>query len=186
MTDCVCIAKSRLSLHLKYEALPDSITPIESSITAGNMVAKLQKGLSVAARIPRYMLKKTISDNVAMRYRKLTTLLASIPLFLAACTQAAGFGSYSEVGDISGGVVSTTGERYSDFKIVTVLPRDAIAAIDNPKFISVDEANESYEEDELVLGVEFNGEARAYSIPMLSSHEIVNDTVGGVKIAVTW
>ena len=36
------------------------------------------------------------------------------------------------------------------------------------------------------LGVEFNGDARAYSVPLLSSHEIVNDTVGGVKISVTW
>ena len=104
------------------------------------MVAKLQKGYSVAARIPGYMLKKTISDKVTMRYSKLTTLLASIPLFLAACTQAAGFGSYSEVGDVGGEVVSTTGERYSDFTIVTVLPRDAIAAIDNPKFIPVEKS----------------------------------------------
>ena len=171
---------------MESEAQSDSITPFESSITAGNMVAKLQKGLLVTARIPGHMLIKTISENVAMRYSKITTLLASIPLFLAACTQAAGFGSYSEAGDVGFDVVSTTGERFSDFKIVTVLPRDAIAAIDNPKFIPAEEANESYEEDELVLGVVFNGDARAYSIPMLSSHEIVNDTVGGVKIAVTW
>ena len=69
---------------------------------------------------------------------------------------------------------------------MTVLPRDAIPAIDNPKFISAEDADESYTDDELVLGVEFNGDARAYSIPTLSTHEIVNDTVGGVKIAVTW
>ena len=82
--------------------------------------------------------------------------------------------------------VSSAGERYSEYEILTVLPRDAIPAIDDPKFIPVAEANESYAEDELVLGVEFNGDARAYSVPLLSSHEIVNDTVGGVKIAVTW
>jgi hypothetical protein len=167
---------------LKYEVLPDSFTLIESSITAGNMVAKLQKSHLVTARITEYMLKKTVLDTLTNRSGMVTTVLASIPLLLAACTQAAGFGSYSEVGDVA----STTGESYSDFTIVTVLPRDAIAAIDNPKFIPAEEANESYEEDELVLGVEFNGEARAYSIPMLSSHEIVNDSVGGVKIAVTW
>ena len=40
--------------------------------------------------------------------------------------------------------------------------------------------------DELVLGLSINGDSRAYSVPMLSSHEIVNDTVGGRKIAVTW
>ena len=40
--------------------------------------------------------------------------------------------------------------------------------------------------DELVLGLSINGESKAYSIPMLSSHEIVNDVVGGVPLAVTW
>jgi hypothetical protein len=66
------------------------------------------------------------------------------------------------------------------------LPRDAIPAIDEPQFLTVAEADAIYDPDELVIGVEFNGEARAYSVPLLSNHEIVNDTVGGVKIAVTW
>lgn len=81
---------------------------------------------------------------------------------------------------------ASTGERYGDYDIITVLPRDAIPAIDDPVFISVDEADEAYFADELILGVEINGDSRAYSIPMLSSHEIVNDVVGGRKIAVTW
>lgn len=75
---------------------------------------------------------------------------------------------------------------YADLEIVTLLPRDAIPAIDNPQFLSADEADEFYDPDELVIGVTFNGDARAYSVPLLSNHEIVNDTVGGVKIAVTW
>ena len=78
----------------------------------------------------------------------------------------------------------TTQER--DLEIVTLLAQDAIQAIDNPIFLSAAEADQQYDPDELVLGVEFNGEARAYSIPLLSRHEIVNDTVGGEKIAVTW
>lgn len=73
-----------------------------------------------------------------------------------------------------------------DYQIVTLLPRDAIPAIDNPTFLNIEDADQVYSPDELVIGVEFNGEARAYSIPHLSRHEIVNDTVGGVKIAVTW
>lgn len=73
-----------------------------------------------------------------------------------------------------------------ELTIVTLLPRDGIPAIDNPVFLDVAEADEEYAPDELVIGVEFNGEARAYSIPLLSSHEIVNDVVGGEKIAVTW
>lgn len=76
--------------------------------------------------------------------------------------------------------------RYDDFEIITLLPPDAIPAIDNPTFHTADEADQYYDPDELVMGVVFNGDARAYSVPHLSSHEIVNDEVGGVKIAVTW
>jgi hypothetical protein len=78
----------------------------------------------------------------------------------------------------------TDGER--ELNIVTLLPRDGIPAIDDPEFLDVAQADEEYAPEELVIGVEFNGDARAYSIPLLSSHEIVNDTVGGEKIAVTW
>ena len=77
-------------------------------------------------------------------------------------------------------------DKYADYEIITLLPRDAIPAIDNPQFLSAADANEFYDPDELIIGVEFNGDARAYSVPFLSNHEIVNDTVGGVKIAVTW
>lgn len=73
-----------------------------------------------------------------------------------------------------------------ELTIVTLLPRDGIPAIDDPVFLNVADADEEYAPEELVIGVEFNDEARAYSIPLLSSHEIVNDTVGGEKIAVTW
>jgi len=76
--------------------------------------------------------------------------------------------------------------NYGELEIVTLLPRDGIPAIDNPQFLSADEADEEYAPDELVIGVNFDGDARAYSIPLLSGHEIVNDTVGGKKIAVTW
>ena len=115
-------------------------------------------------------------------------LLVATTLLLAACSQAIATPADIALEETSSdpGAISSAGERYSDYQILTVLPRDAIPAIDNPEFESVAEANESYDEDELILGVEFNGDARAYSVPLLSSHEIVNDTVGGVKIAVTW
>lgn len=79
---------------------------------------------------------------------------------------------------------SAAAERTLD--IVTLLPRDAIPAIDRPRFYSTAEADAEYAPDELVLGVSLGGESRAYSTALLSSHEIVNDTVGGRKIAVTW
>ena len=70
-------------------------------------------------------------------------------------------------------------------EIVTLLPRDGIQAILNPQFITPAEADR-YAADEPVLGVSINGDSRAYSIPFLSGREVVNDTVGGVPIAVTW
>ena len=74
-----------------------------------------------------------------------------------------------------------------DLDIVTLLPPDAIPAINNPMFFdTIEEADTVYGEGEYVLGVEIDGDARAYSVPLLSSHEIVNDTVGGRPIAVTW
>ena len=77
-------------------------------------------------------------------------------------------------------------------EIVTLLPKDAIPAILDPKFLSVEEADEKLmtrmgsPDDALVLGLSINGDSRAYYIPTLSSVEIVNDTVGGQPLAVTW
>ncbi len=77
-------------------------------------------------------------------------------------------------------------EAKREFRIITLLPPDAIPAIDDPVFLSATDADEEYDPDEQVLGVVFDGEARAYSTVLLSGHEIVNDTVAGRKIAVTW
>lgn len=117
-----------------------------------------------------------------------TLFLVALTALLAACGQVRDLPDDVVPKETPGDpeATSSAGERYSDYEILTALPRDAIPAIDDPKFVSVDEADESYGEDELILGVEFNGDARAYSVPLLSSHEIVNDMVGGVKIAVTW
>ena len=73
---------------------------------------------------------------------------------------------------------------YSDDRILTVLPFDAIPAILNPEFVSATEAKLAAKSP--VIGVNFDGESHAYSIHLLNGHEIVNDEVGGVKIATTW
>ena len=118
-------------------------------------------------------------------------------LILAACTGAGTVESLPtpeptttpaagrpEIGDV--GSTRIPADKYADLEIVTLLPRDAIPAIDDPQFLSSAEADDFYDPNELVIGVEFEGDARAYSVPFLSNHEIVNDTVSGVKIAVTW
>ncbi len=64
-------------------------------------------------------------------------------------------------------------------------PKDGIPAINNPKFIAKDKV--SYlTPDDRVLGVEINGEAKAYPIRILNWHEIVNDTVAGQRVSITF
>ncbi len=70
--------------------------------------------------------------------------------------------------------------------VITLLPYDAIKAILEPRLVDVEWANQQMIDTEQVIGVSIGGEHRAYPIYMLSSHEIVNDIVGGKPIAVTW
>ena len=65
-----------------------------------------------------------------------------------------------------------------------LLPRDAIAPVYEPLFAPAEFA--SLPPDELVIGVEINGESKAYPIGPLIFREMVNDTVGGVPVLVTW
>jgi hypothetical protein len=77
--------------------------------------------------------------------------------------------------------------RIDPSEIVTLLPKDAIPAIHDPKPLLVPAREvKGVRDTDQVLGVAIGGESRAYPIPFLSWHEIVNDTVGGVPIAVTW
>jgi hypothetical protein len=63
-------------------------------------------------------------------------------------------------------------------------PRDGIPALFDPPSIAAAEA--PWSDDELVLGVAWNGEARAYPIAILEWHELVNDTVGGLPVLVSY
>ena len=69
-----------------------------------------------------------------------------------------------------------------------VLVREPFPAIVKPENVSAEQANQSLHPEELVLGVEVNGEARAYPINMLAAppREIINDELGGQAIAATW
>jgi len=63
--------------------------------------------------------------------------------------------------------------------------RDCIPSIDDPKYVAAEEA-EFLGDDELIMGVDINGEQRAYPARIMDYHEIVNDTIAGQPIAVTW
>jgi hypothetical protein len=65
-------------------------------------------------------------------------------------------------------------------------PRDGIPPIDQPVFISIAEADEWLRPMEPVIQLAINQEVRAYPIQILTWHEIVNDTVGGLPVVVTF
>ncbi len=64
-------------------------------------------------------------------------------------------------------------------------PKDGIPSIDNPKFVPVSEMTDLGPQ-EPVIGLVINGDARAYPLRILTWHEICNDEVGGVPVAVTY
>jgi hypothetical protein len=64
-------------------------------------------------------------------------------------------------------------------------PKDGIPSIDRPAFVPV-AAVRGLADTEPVVGFVLNGDARAYPLRILTWHEIVNDTVGGVPVAVTY
>ncbi len=63
--------------------------------------------------------------------------------------------------------------------------RDCIPSIDAPKFLPPGQSGITADED-LVMGVNYAGVARAYPIHILNLHEIVNDQIGDLAFAVTW
>lgn len=80
--------------------------------------------------------------------------------------------------------------------LVQLLPKDGILAVFEPVMRPAEWADElipterapepRIDPSQLMIGVSINGEHRAYSVPYLGQREIVNDVVGGRKIAVTW
>lgn len=64
--------------------------------------------------------------------------------------------------------------------------RDGIPSIDQPRFFSTADALASAKASTPVIQFEINGDVRAYPLDILIWHEIVNDVVGGVPVAVTY
>ncbi|MEJ2559449.1 MAG: DUF3179 domain-containing (seleno)protein [Anaerolineae bacterium] len=65
-------------------------------------------------------------------------------------------------------------------------PKDGIPAIDEPRFISIDEADAWLQPQEPLILLQVGDDVRAYPLQILMWHEIVNDTVGGVPVTVTF
>ncbi len=68
------------------------------------------------------------------------------------------------------------------------VPRDGFPVFDNPDTLSAATAEADgmiYPRDP-VIGVSLGGEAKAYPITVMGVHELGNDTIGGIPIAVSW
>ncbi len=65
-------------------------------------------------------------------------------------------------------------------------PKDGIPAIDDPKFVSIEEADTWLSPVEPVILFQIGDDTRAYPLQVLTWHEIVNDTVGEVPVVVTF
>lgn len=64
-------------------------------------------------------------------------------------------------------------------------PPDGIPPVDDPRFLRATDVA-FLADDEPVLALEINGDARAYPIQIMTWHEIVNDTVGDIPVTVSY
>jgi len=66
--------------------------------------------------------------------------------------------------------------------------RDAFPVFNNPRMLTAQVAEKTgriFPRD-AVIGVQHNGQAKAYPISVMGIHELGNDTIGGKPIAVSW
>ncbi|MEM9332735.1 MAG: DUF3179 domain-containing protein [Pseudomonadota bacterium] len=63
--------------------------------------------------------------------------------------------------------------------------KDGIPALTNPKLLTAEQAT-YMEPENLVFGVNINGDARAYPLRILDWHEMFNDVVGGVPVSLAY
>ncbi len=90
-------------------------------------------------------------------------------------------GSLADPGDVYDPVKA--GERLPrGFR--QLLRRDAILPIYDPTFLPAGQT--TWPADTLVLGVELEGDARAYPIRFLNRREMVIDSIAGIPVLVTW
>lgn len=65
-----------------------------------------------------------------------------------------------------------------------VLPRGRIVAVNCPDYVKAEEATVA--DDTIVLGIVVEGQPLAYSLNLLNSHEVINDTYGNTHFTAVW
>jgi len=108
------------------------------------------------------------------------TILAFVLLAAAAAT------AWSKPPTTEPRLISDPLDAYREARMSGGPGKDGIPSIDEPRFESAAQAGERLQDGDIVIGVYHNGEARAYPQHIVVWHEIVNDTVGGDSISVTY
>ena len=75
-------------------------------------------------------------------------------------------------------------EDFDAFVPPRLIGPDGIRPIYEPRFVAAE--NAPLEDDELVIGIAIDGEAKAYPITVLRFREMVNDELADLPILVTW
>lgn len=63
--------------------------------------------------------------------------------------------------------------------------KDGIPSLDNPDLLTATDAD-YLRDDDLVFGVSINGDARAYPLRIMGWHEMFNEVIGGVPVALAY
>jgi hypothetical protein len=124
-------------------------------------------------------------------------LLVAVVASLSACgsggpgTAGLGDDAPARVNDLSEiarfGLLFTEGEPLIDpTELIDAASFDGIPSVNDPVVVPAARADGPLSDTEQVMLVVNGGVARAYPVRSLIRHEIVNDVVGGLPVAVTW
>ena len=120
-------------------------------------------------------------------------LLAITVVFFVGCAQSKPLGQNDDKAaaapDTPGIQVTESGTRYiihPDKILSGGPPKDGIPPIDDPRFVSASEADTWLSDDEPVMAIMHKGVKRVYPHQILVWHEIVNETIAGDPILITY
>lgn len=93
-----------------------------------------------------------------------------------------------DIVDPAGGLVTNFCRRSVDYAEILSggPPPDGIPPLDNPQFDTIAQGNEWLADVQPVIALAVGDEARAYPLAILTRHEIANDEIAGVPVAVTF
>ena len=116
-------------------------------------------------------------------------LLFSMIIFLSACSEDSEVNPNPPVNQPGSGGNSPSDPNEWLLPINQVFDggpgKDGIPSVDAPRFSAVRDVD-YLDDDDLVLGIKVGSEVRAYPHPILDWHEIVNDHVNGLNVAITY